>query len=57
MTEHMIFDIKLYDGFIHKYRSIADGHKFDTTHLIIYASDVSMDIVWVAQQGSGLYIF
>ena len=43
----MIFDFKLYSGFNFKARFVADGHKVDTPHSMVYSLVISRDGVLV----------
>ena len=45
ITGHMIFDIKLGEGFRRKARFVADGHKTKTPPSVTYSSVVSRDSV------------
>ena len=45
MASHMIFGVKLENGFLRKARFVADGHKVDTPPTMMYASVVSSDSV------------
>ena len=45
ITGHMVFDIKLGEGFRRKARFVGDGHKTKTPSSVTYSSVVSRDSI------------
>ena len=55
MGTHMIFDIKLGEGFRRKARMVGDGHRIDTPSHLTYASVVSRETVRIALTVAALH--